>query len=574
LRFLFILIFIPLFALAQSDFNVTGRISMRVQQISYDEDSPLLPDEMDADTYGKALLVPGLQQSLNVALFGRSKSLDMTLLADINNNDWDDLDFSDLNSVGRLTMNLRFSGQEIRVGDFFKSNSELFMQSREVRGFNYSGKFQNVFGKGTYVELDGIYGMTQRSIEKGERLYNLYRQFETTGQFARNVGSFLVRGGKSGVFDAGIKYLKGEDDKNSIKNSFNKPLSNTVAGGDFNAYLFQKNLRLFGEFYQSEKDTIDIGKKNDMAYRAGLDFRYSNFKLMLVSQYLGYNYFTMGYPFLENDKFGFLGNIAYMFPKVIALQSNFELYDDNLDDLENKPTTSTQFVDFGFTTLFPEVPQFSLKVGLRTDKSDEISDKEGNPLQSDKTTTRFQGRISHQFGRHRFSISTIYLDLDDKSLLVSGTPLGTEQIISSANVYSQFGQLLFFSGGVVYSSLKLTNEQTNDNIYFYESNRWDILPRKLKLETNLTLIKNNADNGGVQDYLSDYLQYKGDISLEYFFSDYISFKIIAGIDTKEFDYSKQQALQVIANDAYGPLYFNGNESYSGFILGGELNWTF
>ena len=120
----------------------------------------------------------------------------------------------------------------------------------------------------------------------------------------------------------------------------------------------------------------------------------------------------------------------------------------------------------------------------------------------------------------------------------------------------------------------LTFGQLLNNFYIYESNRWDIIPRKLKLETTITAIFNDAQNGGVQDNLSDYYQLNAEISLEYFFSDYTSIKIITGTDSRNYKYSTEEAKSIIEDADYGPTYFNSNESYSGLIVGGEFNWNF
>ena len=126
----------------------------------------------------------------------------------------------------------------------------------------------------------------------------------------------------------------------------------------------------------------------------------------------------------------------------------------------------------------------------------------------------------------------------------------------------------------MYSDLKMTNDLKNTNLYIYESNRWDIIPRALKLETTITYIKNIADGGATQDNLGNYDQINAEISFEYFFTDQLSFKAIIGTDSKNFKYSTEDALKIIADPEYGHSYFNGNESYNGLIFGGEFNWIF
>lgn len=69
--------------LAQRAFNLTGRLSLQTLNISYDETSKIKPDSIPDDQYAKSTLVPGLQQRLNLALFGRSPHFDITLLSDL-----------------------------------------------------------------------------------------------------------------------------------------------------------------------------------------------------------------------------------------------------------------------------------------------------------------------------------------------------------------------------------------------------------------------------------------------------------------------------------------------------------
>jgi len=218
--------------------------------------------------------------------------------------------------------------------------------------------------------------------------------------------------------------------------------------------------------------------------------------------------------------------------------------------------------------------ELGVTIGIRKDKSDQIFDTEDNPLMTDKFTRKLEARAGFSIDQTRMSLSGIYLDLDDQSLVSSGSPLGTEQLIASYNIYATLSPFSFISGGLVYSRLTLTDNQKNNNIYLYESNRWDILPGKLKLETTISYIRNDAKNGGTQDLLTNYWQLNGEFSLEYFFTNQVSFKAIAGTDTRRFKYTTDQALEIIADPEYGPEYFNSNETYTGLIIGGELNWIF
>ncbi len=571
--FLIIIIFIPVSLMAQG-LDLTGRVSFRLQNISYDEVSEIKPDSISDDEYGKTILVPGLHQYLNVALFGRTREMDLTLLADLRNNSWNKLEARNLNRISRFTLNMRIRTHEIIVGDFFESMSENFIQSREIRGLKYALRTPDVFGANSFVYFSGFGGVVQPAISKGDHQLNLYKQYETAGQFRRWLAAGVLQGGVNGKFALGIKYLWAKDDESSIEETINDPIANRVLGGDLSLYFWDRNVRFFAEYLVSEKDTIGSEKFNDNAYKGGVDLSYNTFKFILSYQKYGFQYFTAGYPFLETDRKGLFGQIAYAIPQAVSFLTDFESYNDNLDNIEFLPTTNTNIIDFGVTTLLPDLPEFTLVVGLRKDLSNELLDQEDELIKTDKLTSKLEGRLGVNFNSTRISLSGIYQDLDDKSLVPSSEPLGTKQVISSLNFYTSSNQFFFISGGAVYSDLKMTNDQKNRNLYIYESNRWDIIPRKLKLETTITYIQNKSEGSGTQDNLGNYNQINAEVSFEFFFTDQLSFKAIVGTDSKKFKYSTEDALKIIADPEYGPGYFNGNESYNGLIFGGEFNWIF
>jgi len=573
LRLLFILSFFPLLLWSQG-LDLTGRISFRMQNVAYDENSEIKPDSISDDQYGKTYLVHGLQQYLNIALFGRTSNLDLTFLADLKNNEWNKLEARNLNRISRLTLSMRIRSHEIIFGDFFESLEESFIQSREIRGAKYQVQINDAFGSNSFVNFLGLGGVVEPAISEGDRLMDLYKQYETAGQYRRWLASGALRLGHNSTFNISLKYLWAKDDEGSIESSINEPLANRVTGGDVNFYLWNQNIRLFAEYLISEKDTLTGQTAEDKSYKGGFDFRYNTFKILLYYQNIGYNYYSAGYPYLENDRKGIRGQLAYAFPKVVSLFSDFESYQNNLDNMAYLPLTNTNIVDIGATTFIPNWPEFTLIFGLRHDLSDEITDSDNNPVKIDKFTNKFEGRIGLNVSDTRMSFSTIYLDLDDQSLVSSGEVLGTDQLISSLNLYTSSSMFFFMSGGAVYSRLNLSNGQKNTNLYLYESNRWDFIPRMLKLETTISFVINKADEGGTQDMLSNYKQLNTEISLEYFFTNQASFKAIIGTDTKKFKYNTAQALEVITDPDYGPTYFNGNESYNGLIFGGEFNLIF
>ena len=579
---IYLFILLPLVLFSQSNLDITGRVSMRVQNIDYDEESKIKPDSINFDEYGKSTIIPGLQQSMNLSLFGRMQNFDFTLLSDLKNNDWNKLDFGDINSIDRFSLNLRLFFHELVLGDFYQSGNERFLNSREIRGLKYSTRIEEVLGQNTFIYIDGLAGQTQKSIEVNDRLQNVYKQFESSGHYSRFLSAGNIKVGKSGLFDLSMKYMQAEDKKSSIKESINPALKNNLLGAESNLFIWNKKIRVFGEYFSSTKDTIDEGSVNDYSLTSGIDLLISNFKFLMLYQYIGFDYYTMGYPYLENDKEGFKALAGYNFSNKFILNADFEQYENNLNNDIYNPVTKTNILNAGFTTLLQNYPEFTFNYGLRTDKGDKVLDKDSLELSTDKITQKFEVKLAYKLNRSRFSLSATSLNLNENSLIGSGqsadssliSPLGTDQFISSFNFYSQARQNLFFSGGIVYSTLTLTNEQKNNNFYIYETNRWDIVPRKLKLESTITAIINNAKNGGIQDYLSDYFQLNAEISVEYFFNDFVSLKLITGTNSRNFKYSTEEALQVIADPDYGPTFFNGNESYSSWLVGGEFNWNF
>lgn len=566
-------LFLPGLLFSQKTFDLTGRVSLRTLNVQYDENSKIKPDSIPDENYGKTTLAPGLQQSINLALFARTSNMDMTFLGDIKNDPWNKLD--NLERITRLSLSARFGGNhELVLGDFFESGSEFFIQSREVRGGKLNLRFDGLWNNSSYLETKFTGGRIERAFAIGDRLQDLYRQYESAGQYRRYFASGLMRLGDRDLFSIGLDYLYAKDDSTSIDQSINDPLGNQNIGVNGSLLLWGRNIRLFGEGFMSSKDTLTGKSVEDFAYQGGIDLRINRFKLLAYYYKIGYDYYSAGYPFLNNDRQGFEANTAYNFPDILTLFAEAEQYDNNLESFPNIPETTTRYVNGGFTSNFRKIPEVTLKFGFRDDNSNTLIDDDGNLIRTDKTSYTYEGRIAYSIGSNRLALSALFIDLNDNSMLAAGTPLGTEQFISSFNFYTRPSNALFISGGGVFSRLIMTNAQDNKNIYIYESSRWDVIPRKLKFESTISYLYNDAANGGFQDLLSDYFQLGAEFSLEYFFTTNISFKAIGGTDLRHMRYSTEDALNVISNPDYGPLFFNGNESYDGIRYGGEINWIF
>lgn len=563
----------PIILLAQSAINITGRVSLRTINTQYVEKSEIKPDSISASEYSKTTLIPGFQQNLNLALFARTASTDWTLLGDIRNDPWNEL--NTIERVNRFSLSTRFGGgHEIVLGDFFESVSEFFVQSREIRGARINLKFERLWNNNSYLHTILSGGRVERSYAIGDRLRDLYRQYENTGKYRRYLGSGSLMIGDRDLFSFGLHYLYALDDSSSIPESINQPLGNQNTGASGSILLFKRKIRIFGEGYYSIKDSLGINSVDDHAYKGGIDFRLDHYKLLGYYYRIGYDYLTAGSPYLNNDRQGYFANTAYYFPDIITLFAEGEYYTDNLNDQKYTPETATRIVEGGFTTRFKGYPELILKFEFQDDVSNTILDMDSNFVKTDRMSLKYEGRLAYNFGQNRLSLSGMFINLNDKSILAAGSPLGTEQFIASLNIYSRPVNSFYISGGGVYSHLLMTNNQINNNIYVYESSRWDIIPAKLKLESSISAISNDADNGGIQDMISDYLQFAGELSLEYFFNPNVSVKIIGGTDLRHMRYKETDALEVIADPNYGPLFFGSNESYDAFKYGAEFNWIF
>ncbi|RMH62726.1 MAG: hypothetical protein D6677_09060 [Calditrichaeota bacterium] len=560
--------------------DISGRISLNALNTQYDETSQIKPDSVSDETYGKTTLIPGLSQNLNLALFARTSTLDISLLGDIRNNRWNVLSLSNQNTIDRLSLAVRFGNHEITLGDFYVSGSDLFMQSREMRGGRAVFKFNRIWSSRSFMEVSVLGGLAQKKLAIGDRAVGLYKQFETSGVYRRFLAGGDFRLGESGNFDVGLHYLFARDDSSSIKadansdDALNAPLQNHNAGLDFNWLLWKKRLKLFGEGFFSKKDTISAGDARDYSLRGGFDLRYESFKLVAFYQRLGYNFYSAGYPFLLNDRNGFKIETAYRFPKYVVLAMDGEQYANNLIKDENIPTTRTRLANLNVTTFIRKGPEVTLGVGYRDDISNSVFDADNNETKTNKVSKKMEGRVSQDIGFNRYSLSAIYLDLDDKSKITGSDPLGTAQLIGSFNIYTRPTNNFFISGGLVYSRLKLTDGKDNVNYYLYESHRWDIIPLKLVFESNITATKNDAEGGGNEDLLSNYWQIAGQMSFEYFFVPGFSAKLIAGINQRQMSYTVDEALKILEEPDTDPTFFNGNESYNALIYGLEFNWMF
>ncbi len=571
---LFLLLGMPFIIMAQQNIDITGRISINTLNTSYNETSQIKPDSVADSSYAKSTLIPGLSQNLNMALFARTSTLDISLLGEISNNSWNRLDFGNQNTINRLSLNIRFANHEIVLGDFYENGSDIFIQSREMRGARLTLNFKNIWTRNSYLKIRSMYGLAQKKLDIGAHTIGVYKQYESSGLFNRTLGAASVSVGQDGVYDLGVHFLTAADDTTSISSSLNTGIKNKIYGVNGKLNLWKKHIQLFGDGFISKKDTVGAESTNDNSYKGGIDFRYSQFKAVVYYQRLGFNYFSAGYPFLLTDKKGLHVNTVYNFPRLFYVGFDGEQYRNNLDNDAAIPTTNTRLGELSVTTAIPRWPELTLVLGFRDDKSNTIVDENNEKTSTDKISRKIEGRFAQNFGSNRFSLSTIYLDLDDRSQIVGGDPLGTKQLIASMNFYTRPNNNFFISGGVVYSTLTLSDNKKNNNYFIYQSNRWDIIRNKLLFESNLNFTRNNAANGGDDDLLNKYWNISGLLSLEYFFNPNISFKMIGGINSRKMNYTVDEALLVLQKPDVDPTFFNGNESYNAVIYGAEINWIF
>ncbi len=567
---------------AQKSIDFSGRVSVNTLNTVYDESSPIKPDSVADETYGKTTLIPGLSQFVNLALFARTSTLDISLLGDIRNNSWNRLDFSNQNTIDRLSLAVRYGEHELVLGDFYQTGSDFFIQSREIRGGRLNLNFGRLWSSRSFLKTTLLGGISERKLAVGARSIGLYKQFESSGIYRRTLGAASMRIGETGRFDIGLHFLMARDDSSSIsakenedgQSSLNDAIFNRNAGLDFNAFFWKKRLKFFGEGFYSLKDTLGQGSNRDLTYKSGLDFRYSLYKLVAFYYRIGQEYYTAGYPFLLNDRQGFKVDNAYSIPRFGILGLDVEQYRNNLNKKTETPTTRTRLADLTLTTDIKRWPEITVVYGYRDDLSDSVFDVENNETKTNKISRKYELRLSQSVGFNRFSASGIYLDLDDYSKVAGSAPLGTRQLIGSVNFYTRPANNFFVSGGLVYSELSLTDGKKNKNYFLYESHRWDIIPMRLIFEGNVSAIKNDASGGGTEDMLSNYWQLSGQLSLEYFFVPSFSIKFIGGTNRRNMAYTTAEALQVLTDPDIDPTYFNGNESYNALIYGVEFNWMF
>lgn len=581
---LIIILLVPLITFGQKSIDITGRVSSNTLYFDYREKSAIKPDSISSNEYGKTSLIPGLHQQINLAIFARTKDLDISLLSDMRVNKWDKLEFSgsdfgsflDQRSIDRFSLNMRFLTHEVTLGDFYQSGSEFFIQSREIRGGKASFTFEKLWNRKSFLEITTLGGLSQKALAQGARLRAIYKQYESSGQYRRYIAAGSVRSGERGAYDVGLHYLWARDVESSIGESLNDALANQNMGMDASVYFWDNNIKLFGEGFYSIKDTLDYGNDSDYSYRGGVDFRYQQFKMIAYYQRLGAQYYSAGYPFFLNDREGARVQTAYSFPKAAIVSLDGEYYKNNLDNDETMPTTTTRIGEVSVTTQVKNLPEFTLLFGLRDDLSNSVFDEKDNVTKTDKISRRYEARISHDFNLNRISLSTIFLNLDDNGKVAgdSSSLLGTEQLIASLNFYTRPADNFFISGGTVYSRLLLTDSKDSRNIFVYQSSRWDVVPRTLVLETTITGSRNDAQNGGTDDLLNDYWQVDGRLSIEYFFNTSVSLKLIGGTNTRQMDYSIAEAQKTLLSPDIEPTFFNGNESYNALIYGAEINWIF
>jgi hypothetical protein len=416
------LIIITLFPmlLAAQGMSITGRVSLNVENLDYDPNSTLKPDSISDDEYSKSPLIPGLKQKLDIALFARKSNWDISLLGDIRNDEWNQLALGEFSTVERLTLSARYKQNELVLGDYFMSVSDLFLQSLQIRGFKAAVRGGQLWNTRNYIKATALYGQVQKAFPVNSRLKGIYRQYETSGLYKRNMGSAMADLGIEDVYRLGIRYLYAKDDPNSVDNALSEAITNHSLGAVGEFYLFKRKVSLFGEAYQSKVDSVGADNAEDKAIKGGIDFSLNNLRLTGYYQYLGYDYYSAGYPYLRNDRDGYKVIAGYNVPNAVIFSAEYEKYHNNLKNLKSMPTTDTQYGIFGVTTSIPDYPELTLRYGFQGDRSNTVMIEDTIPTFTDKNSTTYEGRLTFKIHSNRFILSTIYIDLDDRSLLYTG----------------------------------------------------------------------------------------------------------------------------------------------------------
>ncbi len=499
--------------------------------------------------------IPGTESAVRIVFLGQGENKSFNLLTDFHYNEWDKQE------LDNFLLSVKLHNHILDFGDFYQKFDQFSIYNKRIRGLQWRGTLHNKDTGYTRLSWSIGGGETRRPFELGEKIPKYYERYEASGRYQQMMGGGRLEFRPISNLMLGTTFLYAFDDSTSIEevgtlhindttsvvDTVNiRPINNTVYGIHSELGVWEQNL-LFRMMYRHsnyDKDigTPDIESKSDYAYRGEMLLRINEFRLLAMYQYLGNDFHTEGYPYLETDKQGYKLDSYYLIRGAVQVNAKYEFFQRYLEDTP-KPKTDVNIIGIKAKIITTDIPQITLSYEHRDEKSDlQIKTVLEDTLlgtiidttQINKTTSRFNANIGYNMSdRLRLSLFYSLTNVNDKSTISNIEGQNIKINTYSANIRMNIANRWVQTLGIVWNH---TDYPTYKQDYYnpFGTSEFRIIERKLKLEVNWKYIKSKTEEISGRDYT----KFSTKIGLRYYLNNALS--ITPGYEYQRYDHSDDE----------------------------------
>lgn len=592
-----------------SQAKLAGSASLETSYTSYTEESDIWnkqaydqvvtnaeldPSIYNYENYSRSLVVPGLKERLNLALFYFTPKWKVAFYSKISNSDW--IQPNELRYIDRVSLNVSFGKQKLTIGDTYINSAEYFITNRRLRGVSADVTFLQE-SKEYDLGLKAFSGISEYRTDIGDPVTSRYQSYYSINRYQRNFsGAELTSELFDDMIELRLGYLTGEDDATgNVDTLSTRPLNNTVSGGTVRFNFVKKQVYLFGEMYSSTKDSVftthtNSGEtRNSSHYGLGVktDQLLLNFSLYSIDP----DYYTFGQPYLINDREGFRANAKLNFSDKLNLSAKIDFYDTNIDKNPAIATLTNRQLDLGAGLPITDNIKIDANYLRLTDSGNGAENtsifRVSNTIDFGASYTMEKGKITARGGFSNTTDNSIYgyTETEDGFEAIRG-------VNSSRDFYSLSGYYNFSNtfSTTISMNMNIIEQETVDETQIFTmlfSSNYSMPEEGLKfvLFGQYNYSDNSLANGLLLQELTDatraryrlfsainkYTNNFVDFSTEYLFTYAIRAKLGVRYEAKTYRYLEDQFAntQSIIDEMVAlsnPNFLNQRESYSAMVF--------
>ncbi|MEW6095215.1 MAG: hypothetical protein AB1567_01625 [bacterium] len=413
---------------------------------------------------------PDLTIGLEYLVNGRFQNLDINSSIELKFNNRDD-DWDEI--VKSFTFGISNPRTTLNLGDLYHDISDFTLSEDVSMQFGIHLNQDIRFGEKTELMLIG--GRLQEASvyesDDGDGVLEEWEDLNKNGKwdygysyYDQWLGGIRLSSSPTKNTFFGITYLKINDDKDSIEQKpgteTTPPIKNDIFGIDSAVSFYNHFLTVSGELSTARYENVGGVSDHDKAYKFSIKADKKKWNCELGYNHIGTNYYSAASPYLEVDKEGYFATYQWLPNDVFSFTLEGEVFEDNLLNDAEYPTTDTKII----TTTFELKPQNYPQIILECELADELSGTFTDSYPKlDKFTTDILLEISHSIKDTNLVLSFQRTDTNDKSIDSVATEYEDyKSDIISLTLDTKFAKKYTLSNYVSYTKNKIDSADEDD----------------------------------------------------------------------------------------------------------------